>query len=415
MIIRYEKGNLLNAIMYILYIICYLLTLTIYGMGTTQANIRYYILFIAVILNGIIMILKKNRYKISYKNIIGFIILSIYLLIESYFKAKNAGMSLVMRTFIQISLTLLPSLYAFEIVNTFSMKSVIKIMKFTLIILIIIYFLEPKHNIFQFLNISNWLSIDITKSISFTESNLCAESFLQLFLFFLFFSDAKGDEINSKTNKKYMYIAFIFTILSFKRLGLVFSVFMLIIKKIVDIRAEISKKNILLISIAFTFLTFLYTKIMMGEMLTNLNLFELTTGRDYILSLWEKNNYFSYGYGTSMLVINKYLEMDLVQIYLELNIYAVFIFCFFYFNISKKSFYSFAIMTYSFANMLTASSLPYSLGWIILFITVFSISSKKYENENIVIQIKNNKFKKIFQKRTEKYEKNNNQHEKNYS
>lgn len=408
MIIKYEKGNLLNATMFILYTLCYLISLTIFGMGTTQANIRYYILFIAVISNGIIMLFKKNRYKISTKNIVGFIILSIYLLIESYIKAKNVGMTLAMRTLIQISLTLLPALYAYELTNTFSMKSIINMMKFTLVALIIVYFLDPKHSIFQFLNISNWLAIDITKSISFTESNICAESFLQLFLFFLFFSDAKGEGINPKTNKKYMYIALIFTILSFKRLGLVFSIFMLFIKKIADIRAEISKKFILLMSLLFTILTFIYTKVMMGEIFTDLNLFELTTGRDYILSLWEKHNYFSYGYGTSLLVMNKYLEMDLVQIYLELNIFAVFIFCFFYFNISKKSFYSFAIMTYSFANMLTASSLPYSLGWIILFITIFCISSKKYSNENITIQIQNNRFKKIFQKRTEKYEKINN-------
>ena len=138
---------------------------------------------------------------------------------------------------------------------------------------------------------------------------------------------------------------------------------------------------------------------MMGQMFNNIDLFSLTTGRNYILSLWEAKNYFSYGYGTSLLVINRYLEMDLLQVLLELNIISVFIFCFCYFRVAKKSLYSFLIMFYAFSNMLTASSLPYSLGWILLFITVFCISSDKCEDEGIKININYNRYKKLFQKK----------------
>ena len=401
MIIRYKKGNLITAFIYGIYIISYLTVLIIYGMGTSVANIRYYLLFGATILAGLILLLKKEKNKIYGKSILTIVALSMFLLIMSYIKAKSVGMPLAMRTYIQISLILLPALYSFELINLFSIKSINRLMKFTLFILIIMYMLEPKHNIIQFLSLKNWLAIDFFHSISFTESNVCSESFLQLFLFFLFFSDAQDDElsINKKNNKICLIISLIFTILSFKRLGVVFAIIMIFVKKFVDIRAEISKKYILVLSIVFTLLTYFYTKIMMGQMFNNIDLFSLTTGRNYILSLWEAKNYFSYGYGTSLLVINRYLEMDLLQVLLELNIISVFIFCFCYFRVAKKSLYSFLIMFYAFSNMLTASSLPYSLGWILLFITVFCISSDKCEDEGIKININYNRYKKLFQKK----------------
>ena len=401
MIIRYKKGNLINAIIYGAYIISYLTVLIIYGMGTSVANIRYYLLFGAVLVAGLTMLITKGKEKIYGKTVLSIVFLSVFLLIMSYVKAKSVGMPLVMRTYIQISLILLPALYSFELINLFSIKSINKLMKFTLFFLILMYLLEPKHNLIQLLTLKNWLAIDIFHSVSFTESNICSESFLQLFLFFLFFSDAQDDDlsINNKNNKLCLILSFIFTILSFKRLGLVFAIAMIFVKKFVDIRAEISKKNIFIFTLIFTLLTFFYTKIMMGEMFANLDLFKLTTGRNYILSLWEAKNYFSYGYGTSMLVIDRYLEMDLLQIFLELNIISVFIFCFCFFINAKKNLYSFMIMFYAFANMLTASSLPYSLGWILLFITVFCVSTDKCKEEGIKININYNKYKKLFQKK----------------
>ena len=67
---------------------------------------------------------------------------------------------------------------------------------------------------------------------------------------------------------------------------------------------------------------------MEGSLFTNIDVYNLTTGRNYILSLWQKTGYFSYGYGTSMLVINRYLEMDLIEIFLELDVFCLLVFCF---------------------------------------------------------------------------------------
>ena len=94
--------------------------------------------------------------------------------------------------------------------------------------------------------------------------------------------------------------------------------------------------------------------------------------------------YLSYGYGTSMLVIGRYLEMDLVEIYMELNIFCLIIFIYSYFNICKKNIYANIIMIYVLANMLTASSLPWQISWVIMMINIsFIVNFDSISNNSI--------------------------------
>lgn len=349
---------------------------------------------------------RKNGEKIKLygKSLFYILGVSIIFLIISIIKAASVKYPLDFRTFVQIALILMPAMYVFCLVNIFSVKEIIRLMEFTLTALILIYFCEPTHHILDFFNISNWMDISVLNSNSFTESSLCAEPFLQLFLFFYYFSNIKNIEFNSKRLKICKWISFVFTILAFKRLGIAFAIGIIILEKIVDVRGKISPKFTWGFAILFTIGTIIYTKFMQGQIFTNIDVYKFTTGRDYILSLWEKKEYLSYGYGTSMLVIGRYLEMDLIQIYLELGIFALFIFSLAFFKIANKSIYSILIMIYAFANMLTASSLPWSLGWIILLITVLIISSGKCEEEDIEIGIKERNFQRLFSNKYKKIE-----------
>lgn len=396
MIVKYEKWNLLNIILFFIYLVCYFFVLINFEMGTTISNIRYYLLVVISLYAFFCLICKHPDFKIKYgkKNLFYVILLSVVFLIMSYYKAKAVNMSLANRTYIQISLILLPAFFAFDVVNLYSTKTIVNLMKLTLFITIIFYFTEPKHNIIQFFNISNWANISLASSSSFTESSVCAEVFLQLFLFFLYFADIDND---GKKNKKYIFLSLIFTILSFKRLGLVFAFGMCIVKRFVDIRAKISSKFIIVFSVIFTLITYFYNKFMLGEIFQDVDIYKFTTGRNYIMHLWKQKNYFSYGYGTSMLVINRYLEMDLIEINMELNLFAVFMYIYVMFKLANKNLYSFMIMFYVLVNMITASSLPHSLGWILVYITINCISSEKISDEKIEINMKKRKFKKIFQ------------------
>ncbi len=295
----------------------------------------------------------------------------------------------------------MPAINAFCLINIFSIKKVLNLMKITLAIVIIAYFCEPTHTLVSFFNISSWETFDILKFKSFTESHNFAEVFLQLFLFFYYFLKVKDKSFNNKTTKICCWLSFIFTLLCFKRLGIVFIVAIILLEKIIDFRGKLSPKLILVFSILFTVMTVCYTQFMEGKIFTNINVYKFSTGRDYILSLWRNKGYFSYGYGTSMLVIDRYLELDLVQIYLELGILAVFAFSYSFFKFAGRNVYSFIIMLYTFMNMLTSSIMPWPLGLMIALITISIISSDKCQDEKVEIGIKKHKFKRLFELKEE--------------
>lgn len=379
----------INIIIYVIFLITYLTTLEVYGMGNENSRIRYYILILAMAI-AIITLLYKYGFKLWNKrlrsiNLLLTIFTAIVFLILSINKAMEAKYNLNFRTVTQISLFLLPAIYIFALVNIFETKTIINLMKITCIILVVVYFCEPVHNIKTFFIIENWKAINFFQSNSFTESHICSEAFLQLFLFFYYYYlKAVKEKSNTKLNLRvYTIICFVFTILSFKRLGMLFAIGIFVLGQMsrwvsfLDFDKRLHKITPIVLSITFVLLTIFYTEIIRGTIFKSLDVFTLTTGRDYILSLWEKKNYLTYGYGSSLLIIGRYLEMDLIQIYLELNVFALFLFCYTFFKNSSSKVYPVLIMLYAFLNMLTASSLPYSLSWILLIINISCIEDKK--------------------------------------
>jgi len=273
------------------------------------------------------------------------------------------------RTYTQIFLTISPALYAFILLNLLEKKSLFKVIKYLFVVSILLYFCEKGHRPFDFLVISNYSTL--FSGHSFSESSLFSEVFLQLFLLFNYFVNISKDT-DFKLSKGYVIIAGIFTILCGKRLALLMVICIPFINFIFKKRSKKPVNNFLLLFIIllFVFATDIYTLALEHKIFTEFDIFTFSSGRDYILSLWAKYDYISYGYGSSLLLIDRYLELDLVEIILELDIYCLFLFCYVFFKTSKKTFYGFCIMGYSMLNMLTASSLPYSLGWIIIFVTL---------------------------------------------
>ena len=396
--IKVKKKNVLTDFLYVLFVVFYLIALLVWGMGSSLSQIRYYILMVATVVAGFDLILRKN--KMCYgKNMLLVIPLGVLFLLLSMQRASEAHHEILFRTYVQISLVVLPALYALFLINLLKVSSLIKLMKLTLICTAIVYFMEPGHGILDFVNVSNWTKISVIHSNSFTESDICSETFFNLFVFFNFYKNAKGKEIDSKSARLCYRISLIFTILCFKRLAMLFVICIVVLDKVIDWRGQISKYLVPLMSILFTVATVLYTEFMKGDLFPGFDVYNFTTGRDYILSLWKRIDYISYGYGSSMVLIGRYLEMDLVQIYMELNILALFVFAFVFFKIAGTNVYSVMTMTYAFLNMLTASSLPGSLSWVIAFITIASVSSDKCSREQIYISEQKSRMKKMFSKK----------------
>jgi hypothetical protein len=265
-----------------------------------------------------------------------------------------------------------PALFAFCFLNTVKIEKIFECIKFIFYIAVVLYFFEPGHTIFEFFKISNYS--DIFSTHFFTESSLFSELFLQSFLVFNYFSCIKqSDKFN--VSKKLLVLSGIMTILCGKRLATLLVIMIPIInkilKKIGKVNLKINKDRVYIaLGITFVLGAIIYTNILQGNLFEGFNIYKFSTGRDYILSLWEKYNYISYGYGSSMLIIGRYLELDLIQIYLELNLFSLLVFCLIYMKISSKTFYGLMIMSYAMLNMLTASSLPHTFGWILTLLIV---------------------------------------------
>lgn len=391
MIIR--KKNFLYFSLYILFLFTYYFLVSKIGMGAPVANIRYYFMFILSII-GLITLAYRSKFRGTYSNkLLLTILVGLFFLIISKVKADSVGYTLDIRTFVQIFLIVCPSLMAYSIVNNFSIREIINIMKVTTIITIFGYFMESSHSISNFLNISNLSPFKLFSNGSILESSMCSEVFVQLFCFFFYFKDLNFENEEKKSLEFFSKLTFCFAVMSFKRLAVVFCILLPFICKFINLKGRNYKKRYIITSIIFCVLTVLYSEFMKGELFTNIDVYTFSTGRDYILSLWKSYNYFSYGYGTSMLVIGRYLEMDLVQIYMEIGLVSVFVISFVYFKIVNRSNYSYLIMLYSFFNLLTASSFPLPVSWIILFITVGVIASDKLIDEGMRYEKEKIKFR----------------------
>ena len=200
--------------------------------------------------------------------------------------------------------------------------------------------------------------------------------------FFKYFCDFKGYQ-NLKMMK---IISFIFNMMCFKRMGMLFSLFICLFIKKKNAEKNIPKFIYILLPIVFGILTVYYTKFVSGELdLFGINVYKFTTGRNYIMSLWSRTGYCSYGFGTALLVIGRYLEMDLVEIYLELGLLITIIFCFVYINISNKKLYSFLIIIFGMMGLLLSSSLPSLLTWILCFINISYLQCNEFDKKELAI------------------------------
>ena len=237
--------------------------------------------------------------------------------------------------------------------------------------------MESRHTIFSFFNVNNWLSINLLSSTSFTESHNCAEVFLQLFIFFYYiyyFGNRREKNIFL-----YLILTLIFSVLSFKRLSLLFCFALIFGGMFIKYDKNLKFNFKLIPSCLFVIITIIYVNLLLGKINIGIDMNEFTTNRVWFMQLWSVSNYFSYGYGTSLYVIGRYLEMDLVQIYFELGIPCLFLFILSMFKMAGNKVYTNIVILYVLFNLLTSSTMPWTFGWVILGLNLMVLSSDMYD------------------------------------
>lgn len=364
--------------------ILYMIIFEFFESNTFIFSLKHILLYICYAVSLISLLwkydLKIIKDKLHSKEAIFVGVVGIVFIAISFFKALSVGEDFNTRSIVQTFLFVIPTLYTFNLINIIETDKIVKLFKITMIIFIAFYFTESSHTILKFFDLNNWANISYSNSNSFTESHICAETFLQLFLAFFYLENYT--DLKIKNIKFYTIISLIFTILSFKRLAILFVILLLIFKKIIKYDKNIRFKSNIILALIFVSITYLYIQFITGKLDIGININKFSTNRDYIMSLWESSDYYSYGYGTSLYVIGRYLEMDLVQIFMELGPIALFLFCYSYFRIANRKIYSNLILLYCFFNLLTSSTMPWTSGWIVMTLLLCLISSNKIQNKN---------------------------------
>ncbi len=267
-----------------------------------------------------------------------------------------------------------PVLYAYVILNLFSYEDIMFAMKAILWICVSSYILEIGITNFT---PANFLSMNFATSYSPFESNNNSVLSFVLAAFFTYFP----------AGRLYKYSSIIFAIMTFKRVTVIFALFLLVVPIFVNIRATLKPiwRNLLIVS--FVLVPVAYHFFLTGggdelsQALFGQDIAVLVSGRNYFLDSLALAGYESFGLGSSTEIINRNLEMDLVKFYIELGIAGLAVFVYGYFTIAGNSLYSLFLMFFVFFKMLTSQFLTQNFPMIILFV-IYGLMLYKEPAEN---------------------------------
>lgn len=218
--------------------------------------------------------------------------------------------------------------------------------------------------------------LDFKSSYSPFESSFAAGASVAFCVFFTYY----------RKNRVITIFSLIFAILTFKRLAVLFAIFMFIVPYFIDVNKKVDNKYKNFIKVVFIILTVLYYQMLLPQ---NSNIFQsifkesqdkFTMGRSSFLRDLLAKEYVCSGLGSTSEIIGKGLEMDLIRILLETSGLGLIIFIFGYWECAGKNIYTYLYMLFQFLNLLTSHSLGNPFNWILSLITIFCITYKKQEN-----------------------------------
>ena len=342
-------------------------------------DLKYVFLIFSFFISAILMYKKQNKKIIFKKQLynvlfvtIAFATISIIFLLKNDFN-KN--------TLVELFKLVLPAIYVFVFINTIKFEDLYKTMKWLLIFGILGYVLEIGTSVFS---ISNLKLINFSTSYSPFESHYASGIAIATCTFFSFYSK----------DKRYKYISLVFTILTFKRLAVLYALLLFVLPKIINVEKGVSKQLLFLTKVFFIIITVVYYTILLPtsaeafESVLGINQKDFSTGRNTFLRWAYEANYRASGFGTLTPYINRNIEMDLVKIYMETTIIGLIIFVWCYWECVPNNIYMYIYMFYIFSSLLASHSLSNSFIWILLFIILTSVY---LENSKNYIDLKNYK------------------------
>lgn len=323
-------------------------------------------LFMARKTKGIKYVFVDELKNISFLTIV-FGLISLYLCMKSKryeFETINGLIRLM-----------IPIVVAFFVVNVMSLEDIYGLMKKTLLIMFIGYLITK----LPYFNLDNILAIDFVGSHSVFEANYFSPAAIGFCLFFCYF----------RKNKFYTWLSVIFTIMTFKRIMVIFALFLLLFgEKIADMK-KVNKKLIYIFIISFIILSYIYIQLMTGSIedlifkYFNISLNNFTMGRAFymqvILNRIATGTFVSTGFMSTVANFRS-MEMDLPMIYVEMGFISVIATIYFMTKVAKDDWYCFFIMIFCLLELLTSHWFDIVYFWIVAYITIGCIQYKRDES-----------------------------------
>ena len=304
------------------------------------------------------------------------------ILFLSLYKSVIAG-AFTFKSIMEIIQILLPFLFAYVIINSFTQSEIDVFMKIALFITVIAYIYDKGA---ELLNLSNYLIISVLNSFSPFENSTYAEIASGLAAFFIY---------NRKRMPVACSICVILNFFIFKRVFMFMTICLLIVSFTKFSNIRISQRLVLLngiiwiIIISGCYYIYLPDNYRRFEQLFHIDLAKFTMARIYRLWYVIEQNFKSYGLD----YIGLEFEMDWNRIFFELGIVAVVCLVFLYLRVTKGYFYSLVLINCCFLNLLMANGIVRYWGWSMRIITLALIGYKYNENMQQVVVYKNKESK----------------------
>ena len=378
---RLAERNFLNG----LSMTCFCAAFVVYALtdgflvsrGVSSANVvvrlKYIFLFVALSASMLDMLRNKNInvFRAETNTLVFVWILFVSISIIQIMFSGIVGSN----TIIALLELLLPIVSAYCILNTLSHRQISALVVCALFSSIVGYSAELA---FRGVSISAVYESSYIDSYSPTESHYFAGMFTAICLYFGYF----------RSKKVLGLLALVFTILTFKRVSIIFAVMAFVLPAIIDKDKRLPKWTAPLFVLLFCLIVLTYYLFLtpsfsnLFESLFGESQYSFSMARSSLLSQLMNSGFTPYGYGSSIDYLNEDIEMDLIRIGFELGPLAVGCFIAGYWRITNCHLYSCFVMLYEFVTVIASHSLSGVFSWTIIFVLLGQIAACSYRQED---------------------------------
>lgn len=270
---------------------------------------------------------------------------------------------------------LIPVFTAFVILNVMEFDDIYRVMAISLCFMFAGYVAAHVGD----LSIGNFCSVSFVDSYSPFESNFFSPAAMGFCLFFCYF----------RKNKLFTFLSVLFTILTFKRIMVLYAVVLLLFGGMVSKWKEMPKWLLRMLGVIIFIFSILYIQLMLGNVAkllfkyfgieinrTVIDIFSM--GRSWFIQLVLEGDFRSVGFMSSTVGF-KNMEMDLPMIYIEMGILSVAATIYFMLRLVKNNWYVFGIIGFCLLELLTSHWFDITYFWIVAYVTVGCIQYRQPE------------------------------------